>query len=90
MTQTKTTHADRIIDAIRELNAYTGAEWSDMGAIREVSGLTRPQFDAAMTRLAIARLVVLVPEDNQKVLTDADWYNAVHVGGEDKHLAQLA
>lgn len=82
------TPADRILDAIRA-NA-TVAGWASLAAIREDAGLTRPDFDATMRQLAISGAVVLVPEDNQKTLRQADESAALHIGGEDKHLAQIA
>lgn len=89
-TQTTTREQAAILDAIRTVATYYSAEWASLSAVRDESGLTRPVFDAAMTELAYAGQVVLVPEDNQKCLTSADRHNALYVGGEHKHLAQIA
>lgn len=88
MTQTMTTPADRILDAIAANRTVAG--WASLAAIREDAGLIRSEFDATLTRLVIEQRVDLVPEDNQKTLTEADYEAALYIGGEDKHLAQIA
>jgi hypothetical protein len=90
MTQTMTTHTDLILDGIREISTYYGSDWAGLSALRDQTQLPRETFDAALTALAYAGVVVLVPEDNQKCLTSADWHNALYVGGEHKHLARIA
>lgn len=89
-TQTMTREQAAILDGIREISRYYGADWAGMSALRDQTQLPRPDFDRAMTALAVAQVVVLAPEDNQKCLTSADWHNAVYVGGEHKHLARIA
>jgi hypothetical protein len=87
-TQTTTREQAAILDAIRA-NTTAGG-WSPLAAVREDAALTRPDFNQAMTELAVAGLVVLVPEDNQKTLRPADESAALHIGGELKHLARIA
>lgn len=90
MTTTTATHADLILDGIREISAYYDLPWAGMSALRDQTQLSRADFDRAMTALAVAQVVVLAPEDNQKCLTSADWHNALYIGGEFKHLARIA
>jgi hypothetical protein len=90
MNATTTREQAAILDAIRTVTTYYRAEWASLSAVRDESQLTRATFDVAMTELALAGLVVLVPEDNQKTLSSADRHNALHIGGEHKHLAQIA
>jgi hypothetical protein len=45
--------------------------------------------DEALRRLNRAPDVTLVPEENQKSLTDADRVAAIHLGGQDKHLLAI-
>jgi hypothetical protein len=90
MNATTTREQAAILDGIREISTYYGADWAGMSALRDQTQLPRADFDRAMTALAIAGAVDLVPEDNQKCLTSADWHNALYVGGELKHLARIA
>lgn len=89
MNATTTREQATILDAIRTVTTYYRAEWASLSALRDESGLSRADFDTAMRELAYAGLVVLVPEDNQKTLTAAERHNALYVGGEHKHLAQI-
>ncbi|MFC7245372.1 hypothetical protein ACFQO7_23095 [Catellatospora aurea] len=56
---------------------------------RELTGATAGEVDAALMKMAVGGAIVLVPEDNQKTLTDEDRAAAIHIGGEDKHLLSI-
>jgi hypothetical protein len=88
MTITTTAQQDRILKAISENQTTTG-QWLSLSLVRDEAGLTRAEFNQAMTELALSFQVVLTPEDNQKTLTDIDIRNAVRVGGQDNHLVTL-
>lgn len=87
-TQTITRSQAAILKAITD-NTTVAGQWLSLSLVRDETGLLRADFDAAMTGLAIARLVTLAPEDNQKTLTSIDHRNALRIGGEDKHLVTL-
>ena len=54
-----------------------------------LGGATRADVDTALIRLGGRVGVTLVPEDNQKTLTDADRAAAVRVGGRDHHYLSI-
>ncbi|MEU7823461.1 hypothetical protein [Catellatospora sp. NPDC049133] len=56
---------------------------------RELTGASAVEVDAALMKMAVGGAIVLVPEDNQKTLTDEDRAAAIHIGGEDKHLLSI-
>jgi hypothetical protein len=56
--------------------------------IGEIEG-TRAEIDEAFTRLIKGELVVLAPDSNTKVLTDADHRHAYRRGSEALHLIAL-
>jgi hypothetical protein len=80
---------------IRLRNAYTAlaAEpraWVALARLRPFFGdVPKADVDEALRRLSRATDVNLVPENNQKSLTDADRAAAIHVGGQDKHLLAI-
>lgn len=90
MTTTATRERAAILRAIRATVAHTDEQWSSLIAIREESGLLRADFDQAMTELAIAGEVTLVPEENQKMRTAAMDRNGLYLGGEVKHYVAIA
>jgi hypothetical protein len=51
--------------------------------------LSRDEVDEALVRLTAEPWAYLIPEANQKTLSDADREAAIHVGGEDKHLLSI-
>lgn len=64
--------------------------WVSLTDLRaELTGASAAEVDAALMKMAVARTIVLVPEDNQKTLTDEDRAAAIHLGGEDKHLISI-
>lgn len=90
MDATTTREQAAILDAIRTVTTYNDLPWAGMGAIRDESGLNRQTFNRVMAELVVAQLVNVAPEDVQCSLTSADRHNALHIGGEDKHLVCLA
>lgn len=73
-------------------NAYQASrqagEWMALAILREDTGATRPDFDAAITWLASNDdRFNLVPENNQKTLRPADREAAIRFGGQENHLA---
>lgn len=51
--------------------------------------MSRHDLDAALTRMYRIPGVSLVPEDNQKTLTDADHVAALSIGDQAKHLIAI-
>lgn len=87
-----TDKANVIYRAMQEL-AEQFVEWQTIGAIRETVGskISRDEFDGLMIAMLDLKIVDMVPEDNQKTITDADEYNAVsHPAGIVWHLAKIA
>lgn len=72
---------------IRSTAAYQDNMWVSMGAIREMVRLNRAECDSLIKAAAHAGLITLIPEENQKKITPTMRYNAVYVGGEEKHYA---
>lgn len=86
----------RIIWAIEVNLPHFPAGWVPMGAIRDTAdiracdGMTGKQaFDRAMTALVGTGGVAAIPEENQKVITDAMLIQGCFVGGERKDYATL-
>lgn len=86
-----TIKANKIYEAILANTIETG-QFLTMGHIRdEVSGIvTRQEFDALMVEMVKLGILVMVPEENQKVLNGADEYNAAKLAGVACHLVALA
>lgn len=64
--------------------------WVDLVALRaELPDLSKDELDAALTRMYRIPGVSLIPEENQKTLTDADRAAAVDIGDQDKHLIAI-
>lgn len=75
----------RIRKAYGELAPRAGA-WVMLDKLRGALGpAARDDVDAALVHLHRAPDVRLVPESNQKVLTDAERAAAVSIGNQDKH-----
>lgn len=88
--------ADRVPDleaqirkAYGELAPRAGA-WVMLDKIRRALGdAPRGDVDAALLSLFRAPDVRIVPESNQKVLTDSERAAAVRIGNQDKHLIAI-
>jgi hypothetical protein len=81
--------ADAIEDRIRKAYtklAHRPGEWVTLTALRELlGGIPRDQVDAVLVRLNRTPSVTIVPEQNQKSLTEADRAAAVIIGNQPKH-----
>ncbi|MET0702307.1 MAG: hypothetical protein ABWY93_21855, partial [Mycobacterium sp.] len=55
----------------------------------ELPEVTRPELDAALTRMYRTPGVSLIPEENQKTLTAEDRAAAVEIGDQAKHLIAI-
>ncbi|HWO68884.1 MAG TPA: hypothetical protein VNO31_53530 [Umezawaea sp.] len=78
-----------ILAAYDELVSRPGA-WVSLTRLRAaLPHLTRDEVDQALLRLDLEPWAYLIPEANQKTLSEADREAAIHVGGEDKHLLSI-
>jgi hypothetical protein len=79
----------------RLVNAYDALVeepkgWVSLTRLRPFFGdVPRAALDEALRRLAREPDVNIVPESNQKMLTDEDAAAALHLGGQDKHLLAI-
>jgi hypothetical protein len=79
----------RLRNACVALAAEPGA-WVALARVRPFfADVPKTDVDQALRELSRAADAHLVPENNQKSLTDADRAAAVHVGGQDKHLLAI-
>lgn len=79
----------RVRAAYVRLAARAGG-WVDLVRLREeLSDVSRHELDGALTRMYRIPGVSLVPEENQKTLTDADRSAAVVIGEQAKHLIAI-
>jgi hypothetical protein len=70
--------------------AATAGGWVDLVRLRaELADVTRPELDAALTRMYRTPGVSLIPEENQKTLTAEDRSAAVEIGDQPKHLIAI-
>lgn len=84
--QPAATPEQQVRGAIAALAAEPG-EWVSLTRLRAaVPHLTRDEQDAALKAIMRSPGGNLVPENNQKTLTDADWAAAMWIGGQWKHL----
>lgn len=76
-------------DAYVRLAARSGG-WVDLVRLRAaLAEVPRRDLDAALTGMHRTPGVSLIPEENQKALTDADRAAAVTIGAEDKHMIAI-
>ncbi|MFI7076507.1 hypothetical protein ACIBO1_04330 [Micromonospora sp. NPDC049903] len=79
----------RVVSAYRALAAESGA-WVSLRRLRPFfADVHRDDLDDALRRLIREEGVTLVPESNQKTLTEADIAAALRVGGQDNHLLAI-
>lgn len=97
MSSTQTpTITDTVIYELVGHGATAENRWMTLTQLREVfEGFTdvtwtRASLDAALTELHATKQIRLIGESNQKTLTPADREAALWLGGEYRHLAQLA
>ncbi|HEX6345718.1 hypothetical protein [Umezawaea sp.] len=88
--------APRAVDPEAEIRAAYDAlvsrpgAWVNLSRLRDaLPHLSRDEVDEALVRLNLEPWAYLIPEANQKTLSEADREAAVHVGGEDKHLLSI-
>ena len=80
---------EKVRAAYVRLAARAGG-WVDLVRLRdELSDVSRPDLDAALTRMYRIPGVSLVPEENQKTLTAEDHAAAVSIGEQAKHLIAI-
>jgi hypothetical protein len=82
-----------LIDRIRDAYAATASApraWVSIADIRRKLGdVDRPILDAALRQLEQAPDVNIVPESNQKMLSEEDRRAAVTVGDQPKHFLAI-
>lgn len=77
---------ERIVASYRELSGEP-ANWVPLLVLRKhLDGEDRTEVDKALTELHTTREVELIPETNQKTLSDDDREAALWLGGEYRHL----
>jgi hypothetical protein len=73
--------------------AATPGEFVSLRELRlrltELADRPRPDVDAALTTMFTAQRINLVPQSNQRALSDADREAALRIGGEYKHLISI-
>ena len=79
----------QVRDAYVKLAARAGG-WVDLVRLRaELPEVSRRELDDALTQMQRKSDVSLIPEENQKTLTDEDHAAAVEVGGQARHLIAI-
>lgn len=64
--------------------------WVDLVRLRaELPEVSKHELDEALTQMHRAPGVTLIPEENQKTLTDADHAAAVEIGNQARHLIAI-
>jgi hypothetical protein len=78
---------NRVRAAYRAVQARTGGDWVSLADLRNELGesTNRHEVDDALRRLERLPDVNIVPESNQKALTQADRDSAVRIGDQNKH-----
>lgn len=79
----------RIRRVYDSLAAHPGAWVKHTGVRRKLGDVPGEALDEAFRLLSQAEDVEMMPESNQKTLTDEDRRNAVRVGGQDTHLIAI-
>jgi hypothetical protein len=78
----------RIRSAYRQL-AREPRDWVRLAELRPLIGAAREEVDAALRQLNRSHQASIIPEQSQRVLTQADEDAAVRIGGENKHLISI-
>lgn len=84
-------HEDAVREAYRAAGG-SGAPWVNLANLRDdlhSRGMSRGEQDAALAAMTLRRDAVLIPEENQKKITEADRAAALRLGGEDRHLISV-
>jgi len=78
-----------IEDGYRSLAPGSG-EFVSLRELRlQLPGRPRPDVDAALTTMFTTQRINLIPQSNQRALSDADRAAALRIGGEYKHLISI-
>ena len=65
-------------------------DWVSLTKLRQRLGdFSKSEIDAALKQMSRSHQIHLVPDSNQKTLTNEDREAAVHIGGEYKHLISI-
>ncbi|MFE5565932.1 hypothetical protein ACFQ68_13180 [Amycolatopsis japonica] len=81
-------YLEMVRDTIADLAPQPGG-WVSLRRLRAaLPAVPRETMDAVLREID-RHYGVIAPEDNQKVLTDADRAAAIRIGGQDKHLVAL-
>lgn len=93
---TLSSNALRVFTAIDANSSYFAQGWVPMGVIREIADIQaygqisrNEEFCLALIELANNGLISLIPEENQKTITDAMLTSGAFVGGERKDYAAI-
>ena len=89
---TETAEADltACIEAGYRSLALGSGEFVSLRELRlRLPGRSRPDVDAALAALFTAQRINLIPQSNQRALSDADREAALLIGGECKHLISI-
>jgi hypothetical protein len=79
----------RVVEALRSITAEGGTDPALTAVRARLGDVSRPDLDASLLRLDRAGVIQLEPNPHRFQLTPADHQSAVHLGGEDMHLAYL-
>jgi hypothetical protein len=63
--------------------------WVSLTALRDRLGGDRQRVDSVLRQMADARLISLLPEENQKTLTSRDRAAQLRYGNEENHMFRL-
>ena len=78
------------IEAAYRSLAATAGEFVSLRELRlRLPGRPRPDVDAALAAMFTAQRINLIPQSNQRALSDADREAALRIGGEHKHLISI-
>lgn len=81
---------EQLIRAAYQRLAQEPTSWVALDRLRtELSQLDRHRVDDTLRQMYRMPGVHLIPEENQKVLTDSDRAAAVEIGAQDKHLIAI-
>jgi hypothetical protein len=81
--------AARIRLAYQNLATREGA-WVSLADLRsQLDGVSRAEVDAALRQLELEPDINIVPESNQKALSDAERSAGIRIGGQDKHFLAI-
>lgn len=89
MTMTRNANTDRIRGAYVDNRKYSDTGYVSLAALREDSGLTSLIFEATIRSMIHDDDVIIIPESNQKALTQGVRAGAVVIGNQDNHWIKI-